>query len=256
MPTTPADLLGSVSFYDLGDLVGNALKALSRTFGVSPVSTSGQQIPGVPGLSEITQALKEFEQATGVDLQRDLLPWLKGEFTVVVGPVSKPPIPDVGVVIEPTDKAALGRTLKGLRAHLGTLLGKNGAVHSEANGFTVATPLGVGIVVRATATRVVIATGETYANKLLAPQSVSLADDAVYKATFDPSKPTVFQLFIRLDRVRTLVEGLLKIGSPSASADYEQNVQPYLQPLQSLGIQFTVENGEQDFRQVITIAKP
>ena len=256
LPTTPDTLLGSVSFYDLGDLVANALKALSRTFGISPVSTSGQQVPKIPGLSEVTQALKEVEQATGINLQKDLLPWLKGEFTVVVGPVSKPPIPDIGVVIEPTDQAALGRTLKALRTHLGGLLGKNGRVSSDANGFTVATPLGVQIVVRGTASRVVIATGTTYADKLLTPQSVSLADDAVYRATVDPTKPTVFQLFLRLDRIRTLVEGFLKLSSPSSYDDYARNVQPFVTPLQALGIQSTIGSNEQDFRLVLTIAKP
>jgi hypothetical protein len=253
LPTTPADLLGSVSFFDLGDLVGNALKALSGGFGISPVSTRGQE---VPGLSEVTRALKGFEQALGIDLQKDLLPWLKGEFDIVVGPISNPPIPDIGVVIQPTDQAALGRTMRALRAHLGMLLGTSVKVRSDANGFTVSTPLGVDVVVRATSSRVVIATGQTYAGKLLNAQSGGLGSDAVYQATVDPSKPTVFQLFVRLDRVRTLVEGFLKLSNPNDYADYEKNVQPYVKPLQALGIQSTVGASEQEFRLVLTIARP
>jgi hypothetical protein len=257
LPTTPDDLLAALSFYDLGDLVGDALKALGKLsqFGqVNPASTNAQQVPGIP---QVADALKQFEQALGVNLQKDLLPWLHGEFSIVVGPVSQPPIPDIGIVIEPTDQAALGRTLSALRTHLGPLVsGLGGTVRADANGFTVDIPSGPPIVVRTSAARVVIATGADYAQRLLSPSGKTLADDTIYKAAIDGSKPTVFQLFLRIDRVRSLVEALFKLSAPSGFGDYETNIQPVLKPLRALGIQLTVNGNEQDFRMILTVAKP
>ncbi|MGZ4144688.1 MAG: hypothetical protein ACXVPP_05980, partial [Actinomycetota bacterium] len=76
------------------------------------------------------------------------------------------------------------------------------------------------------------------------------------KSAVDPSKPTVFQMFLRIDRVRTLVEALMKLSDPKGYADYEANVQPALKPLQALGMQVTINGADQDFRMVVTVAKP
>ncbi|HJT37679.1 MAG TPA: DUF3352 domain-containing protein, partial [Actinomycetota bacterium] len=252
LPTTPDDLLGSVSFFDLGDLVGNVLKTLDRGLSLQPAALGA---PQVPGLSSAAAALQEIQRALGLNLQKDLLPWLKGELSIVVGPVTHPPIPDIGILIQPTDQAALGRTMKALKTHLAALLGSKGKVHADASGLTITTSLGPEIVVRTTSDRVVIATAQ-YAQRLLNPSGATLANDTVYMAAIDPSKPTVFQLFVRLDRVRTLVEGFLKLSDPSGYANYERNVQPSLTPLQALAIQTTVSGNSQDFRLVLTIAKP
>ena len=253
LPTTPDDLLGSVSFFDLGDLVANVLKTLNRGFGLHPASTNGQQVPGLP---QVTTALQEFQRALGLNLQKDVLPWLKGELSVIVGPGTNPPIPNIGIVIEPTNAAALRRTMNALRTHLAAVLGSGGKVQSDANGLTVKTPIGEDIVVRTTPGRVVIATGLPYANRLLHSSGSNLGGDTIYKAAVDPSKPTVFQMFVRLDRVRTLVEALFKLNDPSGYDAYERNVQPFVKPLQALGIQSTMSGGSQDFRLIITIAKP
>jgi hypothetical protein len=253
LPQTPNDLLGSISFFDLGDLVGNLLKSLNGGLSVSPVSTKGQQIPG---LSSVASALQEVEQALGLNLQKDLLPWLRGEFSIVVGPVTTPPIPDVGILIQPTDQAALSRTMSALRAHFGALASSfGGKVTTRSDGLTVRIPQGPAFVVRTGPDRVIIAT-EAYANRLLHASGASLAGDTVYKAAVDPSKPTTFQLFLRLDRIRTLVEGFLKLSSPSLSSTYETKYQPLLKPLQALGIQTTINGSEQEFRLILTIAKP
>ncbi|HJT38188.1 MAG TPA: DUF3352 domain-containing protein [Actinomycetota bacterium] len=253
LPTTPDDLLGSVSFFDLGDLVGNVLKTLNRGLSLQPAALGTAQ---VPGLSQAASVLQEIQRALGLNLQKDLLPWLKGELSIVVGPVTHPPIPDIGILIQPTDQAALGRTIKALKTHLAALLGSKGKVHSDASGLTITTSLGPEIVIRNAADRVVIATGAQYAQRLLNPSGATLANDTVYKAAIDPSKPTVFQLFVRVDRVRTLVEGFLKLSDPNGYADYERNVQPSLMPLQALAIQTTVSGNSQDFRLVLTIANP
>jgi len=252
LPTTPDDLLGSVSFFDLGDLVGNALKRLSKGVGLIPVAV-GTPVPGVP---EFTSVLKEIEQALSLNLQKDLLPWLKGELSIVVSQGTNPPFPDVGILIQPTDEAALGRTMKALRTHLGALLGPKAKVQTDANGLTIKPEFGPDVVVRIASGRVVIATGAEYARRLLNPSGSTLANDTIYKAAVDSSKPTVFQMFVRLDRVRVLLEGLFKLSNPSQYADYERNVQADVKPLEALGIQTTIDGNSQDFRLIVTIAKP
>jgi hypothetical protein len=253
LPQTPNDLLGSVSFFDLGDLVGNLLKSLNGGLSVSPASTNGQQIPGLSG---IASGLQEVERALGLNLEKDLLPWLKGELTIVVGPVTTPPIPDIGILIQPTDQAALGRTMSALRAHLGPLAHSfGGTVTTQSNGLTIRVSRGPTIVVRTSADRVVIAT-EAYANRLLHASGNSLGGDTVYRAAVDPSKPTTFQTFLRLDRIRTLVEAFIKLSDPSGYSNYETKYQPLLKPLLALGIQTTINGSEQEFRLILTIAKP
>ncbi len=252
LPTTPDDVLGAVSFFDLGDLVGNLLKSLNSGLGLQPAALSSP----VPGVPQVADVLKGIEKALGLSLQHDLLPWLRGELSIVVGPVTHPPIPDIGIFIEPTDRAALGRTLNALKTHLGPLLGPRGKVVVNANGLTVKTAIGEDVVVHVTSDRVVIASSPQYAQRLLNPTGSTLGNDTIYKATVDPSKPTTFQLFVRLDRVRTLVEGFLKLSNPNNYSDYERNVQPYVTPLQALGIQTTQSGNEQDFRLILRIAKP
>ena len=66
----------------------------------------------------------------------------------------------------------------------------------------------------------------------------------------------LFQMFVRLDRVRVLLEGLFKLSNPSQYADYERNVQADVKPLEALGIQTTIDGNSQDFRLIVTIAKP
>jgi hypothetical protein len=200
--------------------------------------------------------LQEFERALGLNLQKDLLPWLKGELSIVVGSVTTPPIPDIGILIEPTDQAALGRTMKALRAHLGSLASSfGGTVTTQSNGITVHIKDGPSFVIRTGPQRVVIAT-EAFAGRLLGASGASLSGNTVYKAVVDSSKPTAFQLYLRLDRIRTLVEGFLKLSDPGGYSDYETKYQPLLKPLQALGIQSTINGSEQDFRLVIAIAKP
>jgi len=253
LPTTPDDVMGALSFFDLGDLVGNVLKRLGRQFGAHPASVGG---PQVPGLSEAAQTLQELQRALGINLQKDVLPWLRGEISIVIGPETNPPIPNVGILIEPTDRAALGRTIHALRTRLRALIPSSiGTVQSDANGLTFKTEVG-DIAIRLASGRVVIANTVQYAARLLKPSGSTLGNDTIYKAAVDPSKPTVFQLFLRLDRIRTLVEGFMKISDPNGSAAYEKNVQPYLTPLQALGIQTTVNGNSQEFRMILTVAKP
>lgn len=186
--------------------------------------------------------LKQF----GIDFEKDLAPWLQGEISVVVGGVSTPPIPDVGVLIESTDDAVAKRTLNKLK----TSLGKTYGVTPLPNGFTVSTGP-VTAVVRREVGRVIIASSQRYADALAKKAPDALAEDSVYNRTLGGSgQAASFQLFVRLDRIQGLLETFLPAES---RADYERDVKPYLDQFQSFGIRASVVGRESSFLMRLTL---
>jgi hypothetical protein len=89
-----ADSLGALSAFDLGGL-------LSRCLG---------QIP------DSNDFVTEVRRDTGLDIQADVLSWMRGEATVVVGPVpSGREAPDFALLVEPTDRPRAEATFSKLR---------------------------------------------------------------------------------------------------------------------------------------------
>jgi uncharacterized protein DUF3352 len=238
LESAPSDLLGSLTMFDFGDAALNALKVFEG-LGATSTLTSTDSVDMGPAIGAV-------ERALGLNFQKDVLPWLRGEVSVVVGNVTEPPFPNIGILIQPTDRAAAARTITALSTHLGSLI--HVPIRHEANGFTIDLPEGLPqIVVRSTSNRVVIATGRDYAQRLLSAAHPGLGEDLVYRRTIGESKPTAFQLYARLDRIRPLIEGFAKLADPSAYADYERNVQPLLVPFQALGMRAFVDGNETQF---------
>jgi hypothetical protein len=67
-----------------------------------------------------TQLQQAFQQNTKLDLDKDVLSWMGGEYALAVVPVNKGPLKDVGIgmsaVFESTDKANTERTMQGLKS--------------------------------------------------------------------------------------------------------------------------------------------
>ena len=98
----------------------------------------------------------------------------------------------------------------------------------------------------------VIAPGEAYADRLLHGSGPTLADDATYKRAFGPaSDRTAFQFFLRVDKVRALVE---RFQPPSARGIYDAVIAPVLGMFESIGARGTVTAGEADFRLLLALA--
>jgi hypothetical protein len=251
LESSPSDLLGAVSVFDLGGQFKNLMKAIQQlsSFGLGvPIADTPQP--------EITKGLQRFEKTLGLSIDKDLVPWLHGELTVLVGKVTAPPIPDIAILIQPTDQAALGRTMKALSANLPRLLAAvHGHLTAQADGFIVQIPSGPPIVVHRGADRVVIATNADYARRLLTAASASLGDDTVYRAAVGSTDTIGLQIFLRVDRVRPLLEGLAKLADPTAYADYETNVQGFLKPVQALAISASRDGDDAVFRFAITVSK-
>jgi cytochrome P450 len=166
---------------------------------------------------------------------------------VLVGGFTTPPIPDVGVLIRPTDQAALTRTLAALRARFGR------AFKPSGDGFEFRTPQGFALTVRRARDRLVIASSPAYAQRLLRASPDKLADDAVYRRALGGSSDRVgFQLFVRLDRVRALVEGFM---DGPALRRYRRETQPLLSAFESLAMRATARQGASDFRLVLSVSQ-
>jgi hypothetical protein len=248
LESTGRDLIGSLSVFNLGEGFETFLKAI-ELFGRRSVA-----LPVVAQTDPIGEGIHQFEQILGLSLKKEVLPWLHGELSVVVGPVTKPPIPDFGIIVDPTDSKALDRTIAALRTHLPPLLQSLGGRLTPTNdGFVVEIPDGPPIVVRRTTDRLVVATGAAYAEKLLRPSGASLGDDTVYRAVIGTGDKVGAQIFLRLDRLRPLIEGFAKLSDPNGYADYERDVQPYLKPLEALGLTVSLDGDELEARLSVTV---
>lgn len=229
LESSPAEMLGSITMFDLGAIIDAALKGM-----------------GAAGPS--AQAEGFVQQALGLDLRKDILPWMHGETSILVGGMSAPPIPDVAILVESTDEAALSRTLAALRARLD---GFGLRVTPRSDGFRVHAAQGFDVIVRRTARALVIASNEGYAGRALSGGSASLGSDSVYRSVFTgDASGTAFQLYVRVDRVRSLLDSLLP---GEAGAGYRRDTAPLLEPFQTLAIRASTKNGASDFRLVLAV---
>lgn len=241
----PASIFeGLLGFADLAMGLGQSFE---RSFEEGTITVEPASLTLAPQEGSARDFVDGFlRQTLGISLDEDVLPWMHGELSVIVGNVALPS-PDVGVLIESTDDGAARRTIDALRDRLGGLGAEGGfEVTSAPGGLAITFEEGITLVVRRIAGRVVIATSDGYADELLAAAPQALADDTVYRRTVgDPGADGVsFQMFVRLDRIIGLVRAFG--GAEVAEAG------PYLDPLQALGIRGTSSGTESTFRMVLT----
>lgn len=233
LESMPANILGAMTLFDLGGIVEAVLKS------------SGEQGSGP------TESARAFvQQGLGLDLEKDLLPWLHGEFTVVVGGFTAGPIPDAGIVIDATDTAALDRTMRALALRAPGLGDAFGAeIVAESGGLTVKLPdQGATLVVRREGRRLVIASSRAYAQTLLNAGAERLGADAVYRRVVgETGDGTAFALYVRVDRVVQLVEAF------AGSSEGFRESAPFLRSLEALAMTATVEGTQGEFRVVLSV---
>ncbi len=184
---------------------------------------------------------KAFHEATGLDLQADVLSWMGGEITTAVGPApAGEKVPDFAVVIEVTDRAkasaaiphirdAVLREAKSRKFEQQTIAGVTADVISEPlEGGTMQPAMAL------FADRFVIASRPAYLAELGTKAAASLGDSAPYKSMVETgtSGKTLFQLLVRIDPLRELLEQSFGIAD---DPDYLEDTKPNLVPLDVLG---------------------
>lgn len=243
--SAPSSVVAALSIYNPAAVIDTIEQAMSM-FGGGFGSTVG--------LRTVQELEPQFPFANadpfaqlGLDLDKDIKPWLQGELSVIVGGITAPPVPDMAILIEPTDDAAAKRALDRIESNLG---GLGLSVQSTPDGFNVNSGfITVGVV--RTNDRIVIASSPAYAKALSRASSSSLADDAVYKRAVGTSADNAsFQLYVRIDRVQSLLETFLPAD---ARAEYEKDAKPILDELESLGMRATSNGNEGTFSLKLTV---
>ncbi len=246
LESTPAELIGALTFFDLGTGIEGALQGL---FG----------FPGVPLGPEIDAFFAPFD-VLGLDLETDIAPWMKGEISIIVGGFTGGFIPDVGVVVESTDDAALDRTLRALRnriGRLGDLIGAPLDVQPSGDGFVIGVAEGFGVYVRRGPDRVVFTGSPTYADTLLQQAPDALGQDAVYRRAVGPSADGVaFQLYVRTEPIRQVIGSFISFAGSEARAEYERTAEPFLELFEAIAVRATSDGaGGGTFRVALTVAE-
>lgn len=217
--SAPADSFGAFTVFDVRKMVLDSLAAVKQANGEDVLAT--------------------VKEETGIDLAVDVLPWMGGESVLVSAPApGGRALPDFGLVVEPTDRAAAEAGIARIAAAL-----------EDRQGVTFARPVIAGtkayVVPRTSdgtqpgfalfADRVVVATTPAYLEKLATAASPPLSDSAAYQSVLGrtESSATRFQFVLDIDAIREAVEKAL--GADDESAGYNADVKPNLVPLDAFG---------------------
>jgi hypothetical protein len=205
----PADSLGAFSAFGVGDL-------LSRCLG---------QIP------DSDDFVMDTRRETGLDIQADVLAWMRGEVTLVMGPVpSGRDAPDFALLVEPTDRPKAEAAFSKLRPNLlrrgggfqERRLGDITALVStqpEEDGFQPALAL--------LPDRFVLASRPEYLEVISKPATPGLGSAGVVPESEGGGKSdrTSLQLVVRIDPIREAFE---KVMDPAEKVEYEKSTKPNL----------------------------
>lgn len=215
----PATTLAALTMFDLGKSAAKALQALA----------------GLGG-EDVTAQL---EQATGVDLEADVLSWMEGEAVVVVGPPGgDDPFPQFALVVEPTDRAGAEAGLASIRQGLAAQgLALQETQVAGASALVAASPV-FGSLQPAMALfpdRFVLASSPAYLEELARAAEPALGDADAYRGVLgSDDEGNLGQFILFLDPVREALERSVLSGDDDR-ASYDKEVRPNLEPLSALG---------------------
>ena len=233
----PANSLGELTIFDLGSL---AQRGLAAIVGISP---------------EAGRVPAQFQQATGLDLQNDVLSWMHGESVIVVGPPAGGPIPDFALLIAPSDQgkaqAAVTKIQAALQQRFGIKLDQRTVSGGTMYVFPQAIPnlRGVQPAMALLSGKFILASSPDYITALA--KGGDFASSDAFKNTLGSSKDgTQFQLVLNLAGIRTYVESLL---SGSRKAAYERDVKRYVDHLDAFGIRTTRDGNLFDLELKVTV---
>jgi uncharacterized protein DUF3352 len=227
----PADTLGAVTAFGLGKQVSDGLKGVAETD-----ADVGQEIKGF---------LDQMKLATGLDLEQDILSWMNGESVIAVGKVGEGGIPEVGILIEPSDKAkaaagftkikdAAEKTL-GVPLTPGDLEGTTSYASPEP--FLPGVQPAMGLL----PDRFILASTTDYLKTLSKSATPGFGGTSEYKQVAGSTDdPVSAQIVVRLGAVR---EAVLAALPPDDKAGYDDNVRPWVEPLRALLLRVFPDDG-------------
>ncbi|MGI8684808.1 MAG: DUF3352 domain-containing protein [Acidimicrobiales bacterium] len=218
--TLPATTLAAFTMFKLGDTLTKAIKDAG--------GAGGEDIAG------------QFEEATGLDLQDDILSWMQGETVISVGsPRGGQQFPDFALVVEPTDKAKAAAAITKIRDSLteqGIELEEQEIGGSTAYVVPEAFAPGIQPAMALFPDRFVLANSPAYLGDLAKASTPSLGSSETYTNLLGKDdKATTAQFILLIDPIREAIEKAL-IGQSGADGSYEDEVKPNLEPLAAFGV--------------------
>lgn len=185
--------------------------------------------------------LADFEDATGLNLETDVLSWMRGELILVGGSIPEgQEFPDTALVVEPSDEAAARDGVAKIRqvlADQGFELEEREVAGTAA--YVAAEPFTEGVqpAMALRADRFVLASNAEYLAQLLDEGAPTLAGTDAYESVLgdDSGDNTTMQFVALLDPIREALENLF-LTDDEDRASYEEDVKPNLEPLAAFGI--------------------
>ncbi|HEX2040230.1 MAG TPA: DUF3352 domain-containing protein [Acidimicrobiales bacterium] len=199
----PQGSYGAFTIFDIGQTLREGLRAVFGTGG---------------------DPLAELRRQTGIDVERDLLSWMGGESVLVAAPgPTGQAFPQVGLVVEPTDRAAAEAAVPRLRQALqglGSAIG--GGVQPAIGLFD---------------DRVVIASSPAYMEQLSRDATPSFGESDVYRSVLgeQSSDATRMQFVLDIDAIRATFEAFMPA---SDRTEYEQETKRNVEPFDAVGLVF------------------
>lgn len=208
----PADTLASLTVFD-----GRTLNDVAdAAFGCVPLLTATPSTTSVLSAGLPPSVPPNF----GVNVERDVMPWLRGETVVAIGPPRSPSaVADIGSIVRPADIATAAAALPHIEDGL-ALGGQFQWVARDQGGahfLTVPQPVaGVGGLQPAIGLvggRVVVASSPEYLVALARPRDPRLGSSTEYQQdVMHPSGPTLARAIAHLADMRDLFAGRIPLG--------------------------------------------
>jgi uncharacterized protein DUF3352 len=225
----PADTLAAVTAFGVGKSLSAGLGAAEGAAGAGP---------------QMSGFLDEMRRETGLDLQQDVFSWMKGEVVISAGRLREGRIPDIGLVVEPTDEARAAAGVTKLRTAAEKSLGA--PLRSRAIGQTTAYVVpepffpGVQPAMALFSDRFVLASTPEYLTTLSKPSTPGFGATAEYRQVIGSNDAVAFQILMRLAAVRDAVVSVL---DPEEKAAYQSDVVSWVQPLETLLLRVLPSDG-------------
>jgi Protein of unknown function (DUF3352) len=228
--TVPPELARSFAFFGeasdvLADLPAESWLAVGQKDLGKLLDHYVDAFAGIAGGRDAIEG--QFEVATGLDLQQDVLSWM-GDFGVFVRGSSLSSL-DGALVVQTSDEEASRRFLSALERLARTQAGNGARIESLANGFAVQIgDLPKPIVALVKSGKVVFAYGNAAASEALDPAD-ALGESAAFKSVRDSLGDYDVSFFLLVKPILDLVD-----STPSANDAHWQQTKPYLEPLDAL----------------------
>jgi hypothetical protein len=218
----PGSTAAAVTAWNLGGFLEGALGTLLQQ--------------GVNAVSQIQQV----QTLLGIDVVKDLFSWMRGEAVIAVGkPAQGATLPDLALVVDPTDRAAaqgaIDKILSLAKQRFGVVFQERPA--PEGGGtmhvFPAAIQAGLQPAMALLPDSFILASSPEYLTTVAKGEGGFASSDAYTEVLGSPKPGTQFQVVVEAASVRQFLESLL---SGEDKTEYAEDIKPWVDNLSAAGL--------------------